>query len=329
MGKPKQGKSGKKGKRGKGSTASKDRSPSQKTKSNESKTPESGAYTPTSGGESGTKASSAWPPALNRPMMSPLVLPSDYTRDELRRPSTIYIWSWDNIWFFPMGLLAIVIIVFGMVALWYVLPARDARHGPSNATGLAANDTANATEEAALATLQGSLSSKEARFGVGDATDGELTTLHGALLVPPYDDDAGGDWSTELEPEATASVSRAHRVPRERARPPTAPPKSTPAGTEASERPRHSRQSTRQSPASSRKSSSTGFAVPASESGAQSSASPVRLLGSSKGAYDSSVGPAAPFVTSFATEQSSTVDSSSTQAPTSRSTESSSGAPAS
>ncbi|XP_065298576.2 uncharacterized protein [Dermacentor albipictus] len=301
MGKPKQGKSGKKGK---GSTASKDLSPSQKTKSNESKTPESGADTPTSGGESGTKASSAWPPALNRPMMSPLVLPSDYTRDELRRPSTIYIWDWDNMWFFPMSLLAIGVIVLGMVALWHVLPAQDARHGPSNAAaGLAASDTANATEAAALATLQGSPSSKAARFAVGSATDDELTALRAALLVPPHDDDAGGGWSTELEPEATASSSRAHRVPRERARPPTASPKSTPAGTEASARPRHSRQSTLQSPASSRKSSSTGFAVSASEGGAESLASPVRLLGTSKGTYDSSVGPAAPSVTPSSTQQ--------------------------
>ncbi|XP_049513131.1 sialidase-like [Dermacentor silvarum] len=328
MGKPKQAKSDKKGK---GSTASKDQSPSQKTKQNEAKTPESGADTPTSEGESGTEASPAWPPALNRPMMSPLVLPSDYTRDELRRPSMIYIWSWDNIWFFPMGLLAILIIVLGMVCLWYVLPARDTRLGPSNATSLAANDTANATEDAALATLVGSLPRNPARIPVGratDATDDELTTLHAALLVPPYDD-AGGDWSTELEPEAApASSTRTHGTPQKRARSSTASPKSTPAGTEASEQPRYSRQSKRESPASSRKSSSTEFAESAADSGAESSASPVLLLGTSRRTHSSSVEPDAEFVTPSSTERSSTVESS-TRAPSSASAKSSGGVPAS
>ncbi|KAL1472707.1 hypothetical protein MTO96_039155 [Rhipicephalus appendiculatus] len=103
MGKPKQPKSDAKDK---GSVSSKDRSPSKETKSKEAKTPDSGAATPSKRGQSQGKAGSAWPPPLNRPMMAPLLLPSDYSMDEPRRPSKIYVWEWDNVWFFPVGLLA-------------------------------------------------------------------------------------------------------------------------------------------------------------------------------------------------------------------------------
>ncbi|KAH6921894.1 hypothetical protein HPB50_006219 [Hyalomma asiaticum] len=290
MGKPKNPKSGKKGK---GSVSSKDRSPGKKAKSEGAKTPESGADTPSKGAESEGEA--AWPPPLNRPMMAPLVLPSDYSTDEPRRPSTIYVWDWDNIWFFPMGLLAIVIIVLGMVALWFVLPERDIHRGPNNASGLAVNDTANVTHEDSLTTL-----------------------LHGPLLLVP-DHDEESDLSTEEE--ATASTSRTSRVPRKRARSATtASPKSTPAGTKAPKKPKRSKGSSTSSPVP----SSTTFAESEAYGAEENSTSPARLLETSEKIYASSVGPAAGLVTSSATPDSYTVEFL-TEDPTTRPTKISSG----
>ncbi|KAL1477829.1 hypothetical protein MTO96_035444 [Rhipicephalus appendiculatus] len=293
MGKPKQPKSDAKGK---GSVSSKDRSPSKETKSKEAKTPESGAATPSKRGQSQGKAGSAWPPPLNRPIMAPLLLPSDYSMDEPRRPSKIYVWEWDNVWFFPVGLLAISVIVLGMVVMWYDdLPDRDTRGSSNNATSLAVNDTGNATEE------------------------DSLTTLHGPqLLLPDHDDK--GDMSTELEEEgATTSTFRTHQVPDKGAHPGIASPKAT--GPKAPQNPREPEQG---SSAGSLKSSTSSFSKSETVSGGESSTSPARFLGTSKKIDGSSVGPSAQLVTPSTTQRSPTVETSS-QAPTSGSTENSSG----
>ncbi|KAL3211047.1 hypothetical protein MRX96_052090 [Rhipicephalus microplus] len=54
---------------------------------------------------------------LNRKPFSPLVLPADRQLTTVRRPTTIYIWNWDNVWFFPTGVVAVFLVVLGMILM--------------------------------------------------------------------------------------------------------------------------------------------------------------------------------------------------------------------
>ncbi|XP_075728957.1 uncharacterized protein LOC142771367 [Rhipicephalus microplus] len=281
MGKPKQPKSDEKGK---GSAASKDRTPSKETKSKEVKTPDSAAASPSKRGPYQGDAGFAWPPPLNRPMMAPLLLPSDYLMDEPRRPSKIYVWDWGNVWFFPMSVLAISVIVFAMVLMWIDSPNQNTYGRPSNTTSFIINDTSNATEE------------------------DSPTTLHEPQHLLP-DQDEKCNMSTELEEEeAAASTSRTHNVPGEGARATTASPKT--AGPKAVENPRKSKQG---SWAGLLKSSASSFTVSETGSGKKSeenSMSPAQFLGTSKNIYGSSVRPSVGLVASSTTRQSPIVKTS-------------------
>ncbi|KAL3245527.1 hypothetical protein MRX96_017979 [Rhipicephalus microplus] len=244
MGKPKQPKSDEKGK---GSAASKDRTLSKETKSKEVKTPDSAAASPSKRGPSQGDAG-------------------------------------GNVWFFPMSVLAISVIVFAMVLMWFDSPNRNTYGRPSNVTSFVISDTSNATEE------------------------DSLTTLHGPQHLLP-DQDEKGDMSTELEEEeAAASTSRTHNVPGEGARATTASPKT--AGPKAVENPRKSKQG---SSAGLLKSSASRFTVSETGSGKESeenSMSPAQFLGTSKNIYGSSVRPSVGLVASSTTRQSPIVKTS-------------------
>ncbi|KAK8758768.1 hypothetical protein V5799_003600 [Amblyomma americanum] len=92
MGKAKKAGSGKKGKKG-----SKDQTPSKQSVDSKKQASASAENT-ASGAQSGsaTPSASAGPGApLGRPMLPPLVLPSDLTPELTRRPSTIYVYDWS------------------------------------------------------------------------------------------------------------------------------------------------------------------------------------------------------------------------------------------
>ncbi|XP_054924978.1 uncharacterized protein [Dermacentor andersoni] len=150
-GKAKKGKPGAKGKKGsKGSSSatkaasakpSEEPSPSQQTGKGSEQTSTSQSATPS---QTETSATSFKP--LNRPPLEPLVLPADLDLSLPRRPSTIYVWDCGNVWFFPVGVVALAVVVLGMILMSYNIQSEYAQT-PNDTTAAAHNATSVAVAE--------------------------------------------------------------------------------------------------------------------------------------------------------------------------------------
>ncbi|XP_075526382.1 uncharacterized protein LOC142558106 [Dermacentor variabilis] len=150
-GKAKKGKSGAKGKKGsKGSSSakkgaaakpSKEPSSSQQQSKGSEQTSASQSATPS---QTDTSATSFKP--LDRPPLEPLVLPADLDLSLPRRPSTIYVWDWGNVWFFPVGVVALAVVVLGMILMSYNIQSEYV-HTPNETTAAAHNATSVAVAE--------------------------------------------------------------------------------------------------------------------------------------------------------------------------------------
>ncbi|XP_049276029.1 collagen alpha-1(II) chain-like [Rhipicephalus sanguineus] len=164
--KGKKGKSGGKGKKhksgGKAKKGSGDGSPFVK-KSEKSSTPDS-ATGSVLGRASAASSEGLFKPRIRRPF-SPLVLPADRQLTTVRRPTTIYIWNWDNVWFFPMGVVAMSLVVLGMVLMSLNVQEADE---------LQAEDAMNATDARNVTTAAGVVTqSRPSRIDVFGATSHE------------------------------------------------------------------------------------------------------------------------------------------------------------
>ncbi|XP_065280545.1 uncharacterized protein [Dermacentor albipictus] len=78
---------------------------------------------------------------LKRQPFPPLVLPGDRELTLARRPDTVYVLDWRNMWFFPVSVVALALIVFGMVIM--SLDLQEA--GALQAEGLNATGVGNGT----------------------------------------------------------------------------------------------------------------------------------------------------------------------------------------
>lgn len=85
---------------------------------------------------------------LNRPMLPPLVLPSDRSLSLTRRPSPIIVWDWGDVWFYPVGVIAVAIVVLGMITLTLNMKAEEMAEEVDNGTSVS-NETAATNEESA------------------------------------------------------------------------------------------------------------------------------------------------------------------------------------
>ncbi|KAH7975694.1 hypothetical protein HPB52_004582 [Rhipicephalus sanguineus] len=160
-GKAKKGKAGSKGKKGrhgsKGKKGSKKSSPHRKPHSGSRKGSSSSHHTkssePTStsksaGGSTPSQTEASAAPSegyfkpLHRQPLPQLVLPADLDLTLPRRPSTIYLWDWGNVWFFPIGVLALAIVVLGMTVMSLSIQYADFQ--VQNETAASGNET-NAT----------------------------------------------------------------------------------------------------------------------------------------------------------------------------------------
>lgn len=84
---------------------------------------------------------------LDRPPLEPLVLPADLDLSLPRRPSTTYVWEWGNVWFFPVGVIALAVVVLGMILMSlniqsdYLQAPNETATAGRNATSVAVAET--------------------------------------------------------------------------------------------------------------------------------------------------------------------------------------------
>ncbi|XP_072140636.1 uncharacterized protein [Dermacentor andersoni] len=83
---------------------------------------------------------------LKRQPFPPLVLPGDRELTLVRRPNTVYVWNWRNMWFFPVSVVAMALIVVGMVIMSLDLQeAGELQAEGLNATGVGNGTTVDVT----------------------------------------------------------------------------------------------------------------------------------------------------------------------------------------
>ncbi|XP_077496648.1 uncharacterized protein LOC144107497 isoform X2 [Amblyomma americanum] len=90
---------------------------------------------------------------LNRPMLPPLVLPADRSLSLTRRPSPIIVREWGDVWFFPVSVLAMALVVLGMITLTLHMKAEDMVGEPDNDTSVSNATAGTEAESTAFSSL--------------------------------------------------------------------------------------------------------------------------------------------------------------------------------